>query len=188
MYDLGLESFACTGDSSRPQIFGYLGLATALILSLHLTSLYNCLLLRCLAVTFSILVAFMICLIAWNSRRFLDNNYLLFLGISHIFAGLAYLIHALAHKVKGFFQWRKSNLASQLWITARYFQSGSLLMAPFFVGRTLRPYGVLATYSLLSVALFGTIFYWKIFPDCFSDGTGLMEFKIISRVRRCLRY
>ena len=186
MSDFDLETLSRKGSSSRIQTCGYLGLAAALLLGLYLTSLYNYLLFHGLAEIFSIVVAFGIFLIAWNSRRYLDNDYLLFLGISYLFVGFVDLVHTLAYKGMGFFQVPESNSATQLWITARYLQSGSLLIAPFFARRTLRPYGILAAYSLLSAALFGAIFYWRIFPDCYLEGTGLTGFKITSEYVICV--
>jgi len=51
-------------------------------LGLYLTSLYSYLLFHSLAEIFSIVIACGIFMIVWNSRRFLDNNYLLFIGIA----------------------------------------------------------------------------------------------------------
>jgi Membrane-associated sensor domain len=54
------------------------GVGTLFVLCL--SSLYNYLLFHSLAEIFSIIVACGIFIVAWNSRRFLDNNYLLFIG------------------------------------------------------------------------------------------------------------
>ena len=58
-----------------------------ILFGLYLTSLYSYLLFHSLAEIFSIVIAFCIFIIAWNSRRLLDNNYLLFIGIAYLFVG-----------------------------------------------------------------------------------------------------
>jgi PAS domain S-box-containing protein len=41
----------------------------------------------------------------------------------------------------------------------------------------LRPSLILTGYSLVTALVLGTIFYWRIFPDCFIEGIGLTPFK-----------
>ena len=158
-----------------------IGLACALALfGLYLTSLHSYLLFHSLAEIFSIAVAYAIFMVAWNSRQFLDNNYLLFIGISYLFVGGLDLIHTLAYKGMGVMPGYGANLPTQLWIATRYIESLSLLIAPVFIRRKLRPSLILTGYSLVTAMVLGTIFYWRIFPDCFIEGVGLTPFKKIS--------
>jgi len=158
-----------------------------LVLSgLYLTSLYSYLLFHSLSEIFSIVVACGIFMIAWNSRQFLDNNYLLFIGIAYLFVGGVDLLHTLAYKGMGVFQGYGANLATQLWISARYIESFSLLIAPLVLGRTLKSSFVLMGYFFLVVILLVSIFHWRIFPDCFLEGIGLTPFKKISEYIICL--
>ena len=149
-------------------------------LGLYLTSLYNYLLFHSLAEIFSIVVACGIFMVAWNSRRFLDNNYLLFLGIGYLFVGGLDLIHTLTYKGMGIFQEYGTNLATQLWIAARYTESLSLLIAPLFIRRKLKINLLFSSYLLALLLLLLSIFYWNIFPLCFVEGVGLTPFKKIS--------
>ena len=55
------------------------------LVGLYLTSHYSYLLFHSLAEIFSIVIACGIFMVAINSRRFLDNNYLLFIGIAYLF-------------------------------------------------------------------------------------------------------
>ena len=55
-----------------------------ILFGLYLSSLYNYLLFHSLAEIFSIVVAWAIFILAWNSRRIMDNNYLLFIGIAYL--------------------------------------------------------------------------------------------------------
>ncbi|MFH1483702.1 MAG: MASE3 domain-containing protein [Chloroflexota bacterium] len=149
-------------------------------LGLYLTSRYSYLLFHSTAELFSIVVAFSAFIIAWNSRRFLDNNYLLFMGIAYLFIGGLDLVHTLAYRGMGVFQGYGSNLATQLWIGSRYVESLSFLIAPFLFGRRLRPGFVFLSYGVAISLLLASIFYWKVFPVCFVEGTGLTPFKIAS--------
>ena len=94
-----------------------------ILLGLYLTSLYSYLLFHSFAEMFSIVVACGMFMLAWNSRRFLDNTYLLFLGIAYLFIGGMDLIHTLAYKGMGVFQGYGTNLATQLWIASRFVES-----------------------------------------------------------------
>ena len=112
-----------------------MGVIWALVLGgLYLTSLYNYLLFHSLAEVFSAAVALAIFMLVWNVRRSLSNNYLLFVGIAYLFIGGLDVLHTLAFKGMGIFREYDENLQAQLWIAARYLQSLSLLVAPFFLG------------------------------------------------------
>src|SRR4030042_1742409 len=119
-------------------------LAGAVILgSLYLTSIYDFLLFHSLGEVFSIVVAFSIFVLAWNSKRFIDNKYLLLIGIAYLFVGIIDLLHTLSYKGMGVFQGYDTNLPTQLWIAGRYVQSVSLLAAPLLIGRKLNVYFIL---------------------------------------------
>ncbi len=157
-----------------------------LLVGLYLTSLYNYLLFHSLAEVFSIVVACGIFLVAWNSRRFLENNYLLFAGIAFLFVAGIDLLHTLSYTGMGVFQGYGTDLPTQLWIAARYLESVSLLIAPLFLGRPLNTKTVFLFYIGAVTLLLGSIFYWDIFPVCFADEVGLTLFKKISEYLICL--
>jgi PAS domain S-box-containing protein len=148
--------------------------------ALYFSSWYNYLLFHSIAEIFSILVAFGIFVVAWNARRLLDNSYFIFIGIAFLFIGLLDLAHTLAYSGMGVFPEYGTNLATQLWIGARYIQSLSLLIAPLFIGRRLRINSLLLGYGLVTALLLVSIFYWRNFPVCFVEGAGLTQFKIVS--------
>ena len=151
-----------------------------ILFGLYLTGLYNYLLFHSLAEIFSIVVAFGIFVVAWHSRRMLDNNYLLFIGIGYLFVGGLDLSHTLAYKGMGVFQGYGANPSTQLWIAARYVESLTLFIAPLVLDRKLRFNFVLLCYALVVIILLGSIFYWNIFPVCYVEGIGLTPFKKIS--------
>jgi len=164
--------------NKRPYVTILLG---ALVLfGLYLTSRHSYLLFHSLTEIFSVVVAFGIFVLTWNSRRFIDNSYILFLGIAYLFIGTVDLVHTLTYQGMGVFPGYGSDLATQLWIAARYVQSISFLAAPLLIGRKLRAPFVFLGYMVVTPLLLMSIFYWDIFPACFVDGVGLTPFKKIS--------
>jgi PAS domain S-box-containing protein len=137
---------------------------------------YNYLLFHTLAEIFSVLVAYAIFVFAWNSRRLIDNTYLLFIGCAYLFIGIMDLVHTLGYSGMSIFGGYDTNLPTQLWIATRYLQSLSLLTAPLLMGKKLNTTWLLSGYSLLVVLLLGMIFA-GVFPGCFVEGVGLTPFK-----------
>ncbi|MBF0271883.1 MAG: PAS domain S-box protein [Magnetococcales bacterium] len=159
---------------------------TCLVLALVLISFKNFLLFHILAEFFSIIIAFTFFIIAWNGRRFFDNHYLLFLGIAFLFIGFLDLIHTLGYKGMGIFDRRDANLATQLWIGARYLEALSFLAAFFFIRRKLSVNGLLLLYTVVTGLILLSIFKWGLFPDCWVDGQGLTPFKKNSEYVICI--
>jgi len=151
-----------------------------LFFGLYLTSLYSYLLFHSIAELFSVVVAIGIFILAWNSRRFLDNSYILFLGIAYLFIGTVDALHTLAYSGMGVFKGYKTNLPTQLWIGARYIESLSLLIAPLFFGKKLNAHFIFFIYAAVFALLLGSIYHWGIFPACFVEGAGLTAFKKMS--------
>lgn len=156
------------------------------LLGLWVASEFNYLLFHNMAEIFSIVVACGIFVLAWNSRRFAENTYLLFVGIAYLFVADLDLLHTLAFKGMGVFRGYGSNLATQLWISARYVESVSLLVAPFVIGRRLRVKLLLAAHGAVTAFVLASIFYWDIFPVCYVEGTGLTPFKKVSEYVVCI--
>ncbi|MBN1315813.1 MAG: response regulator [Anaerolineales bacterium] len=148
-------------------------------LGLYAISKYSYLLFHSLTEVFCVAIALCVFILAWNSRRFLDNNYLLFLGIAYLYIGVLDLIHALSYQGMGVFPAFDANLPTQLWIAGRYVQSLSLLIAPFFLEKKLRVHYICLGYTIITFALLATIFLGY-FPDCFVEGVGLTPLKISS--------
>jgi len=168
------------GSSLIPRNYPAL-LWTVLFLSgLYLTSLYSYLLFHSLVEMFSIVVAGGIFALAWNSRRFVENSFFVFIGIAYLFVGGLDLVHTLAYKGMGIFPGYGANLPTQLWIGTRYVNSVSLLVAPLLIGRRIYYPSIFSLYSLAAFFLLGSIYTWGIFPDCFLEGEGLTPFKKVS--------
>ena len=156
------------------------------LLALYLTSLYSFLLFHGIAELFSTAVAFGIFMVGWNSRRFVRSGSLLFLGIGYLFVGGMDAIHMLAYKGMDVFAGYDADLATQLWIASRYMESLALLTAPFLVKRKLNPPLTILGFVIVTLIFLSSIFYWRVFPACFIEGTGLTPFKIASEYIICL--
>jgi signal transduction histidine kinase len=128
----------------------------------------------------TIIVDAAIFIIAWNTRAYLDNNYLIFVGVAFLFVALLDLVHALAYKGIGVFSDTTGNLATQLWIAARYLECLSLLIAPFFLGRRLSARLQMAIFAVVTSMLLVAVFEWHLFPVAYVPGYGLTPFKKIS--------
>ncbi|MFH0977372.1 MAG: MASE3 domain-containing protein [Spirochaetota bacterium] len=148
---------------------------------LYLVSVENYLLFHSLAEIFGIIVVCCIFTITWNLRNRISNNYILFLGYAFIFIALVQLLHTLAFKGMNIFtDYPGANLATQLWISARYIECLTLLIAPYFINRKITQGFVIIIYSLITILIIASIFIWKNFPVCYTEATGLTNFKIYS--------
>ncbi|HCB31642.1 MAG TPA: hypothetical protein DEP50_13895 [Acinetobacter lwoffii] len=157
-----------------------------MVIGLYLTTLVNYLLFHSIVELFSIIVAFSVFTITWNSVRYINSPYLLMVGISYLFVGVLDLLHTLAYKGMPIFT-DYDYYANQLWIAARYLESITLLAA-FALLRTEKKVNVgivFSCYLVITSLLITSIFYLKIFPICFVDGKGLTDFKIYSEYVIC---
>jgi two-component sensor histidine kinase len=155
-------------------------LAALVVGGLVITSRYNYLLFHSLAEMFSIVVAFAIFIISFNSWDFNTNKYLKFIGIAYLFIGMLDLLHTLAYKNMGVFPNFDADLPTQLWIVARYMESISLALGLVIMNRIIKPRTITYAYSAITALLLLSIFYFRIFPQCYVEGVGLTSFKVFS--------
>jgi len=162
-------------------------LGILVLTGLYLSSLYNYLLFHSLAEIFSILVAGSMFMIAWNSKKYIENSYLIFIAIAYLFIGFLDLLHTLSFKGMQIFT-DYDFYANQLWIGARGLESLTLLVAFLFLRseKKVWPEMLFAVYAIISALLVASVFWWKIFPICFVEGKGQTDFKIISEYIICL--
>ena len=164
-------------SSFSPHLFLYIAVWVLLLVGLYLSSLYSYLLFHGIAEVFSVIIAGGVFALAWNSRRLIANNYLLFLGIALLFIAFLDLLHTLAYKGMGAFPGYGADLPTQLWIAARYLQSLTFLAAPLFLRRRLNPWLVFLGFFAVTTLVLLSIFQWQIFPVCYVPGQGLTAFK-----------
>jgi len=91
--------------------------------ALYATSLKSYVLFHSMAELFSIVIAAGIFVIAWNTRKFMPNAYLLFIGIAYLYIAFIDLVHTLVYKGMGVFPGADANLPTQLWIAGRHMEA-----------------------------------------------------------------
>ena len=137
------------------------------------------LLFHSLAEAFSIMVALGVFMVAWNTRRLEVNNYVMCIGLSMFSIAGILLVHMLAYKGMGVFAASSdADIATQLWIAAKYLQAAAMLAAPLVIGRKVRPEWLAAAFILAMALLLSSILWWGVFPKCF--GYSMTYFKVAS--------
>ncbi|MFX1572119.1 MAG: MASE3 domain-containing protein [Promethearchaeota archaeon] len=152
---------------------------TLILFFIYLTNFYSFLLFHTIAELFSIVIAFGIFVIGWNTRKNIESSIFLVLGVSLLYIGSIDLIHTLAYSGITIFVGYDANLPTQLWIAARYLQAGSFLMAFLLMHKKVNPNHLVIGYTVVTTFLVILIFA-RLFPVCYVEGIGLTEFKIIS--------
>lgn len=152
----------------------------ALLVSLYLMT-RNFLLFHAYAEGFSIVIAVLMFVITWNARRYIDNQYLHFIGLGYLFIANIDFLHILGYTGMNVFP-DYDFYANQLWVLGRYMESITLLTGFYFLHhqRKVNDYLVLSIYTAVSALGILSIFVWKIFPEAFIAGVGQTPFKLIS--------
>jgi signal transduction histidine kinase len=149
----------------RGRSAAYIGYALAAILvfvALYLGSRHSYILYHTAIEIFTIVVAAGVFMIGWNTRRVIDNNFLLFIGIAYLFVAGIDILHTLAYH--GVFHNQPANVSTQLWLAARYIQAISLVIAPLFLGRKMKAGLVFTGYAAVVTLVLVVIFRWHTIP------------------------
>ncbi len=156
-------------------------LLSAVFAVLYLARLHSYLLFHSLGELFSVVVASGIFVVTWNSRRYFQNGALLWLGLAYLFVAGMDTLHTLAYKGMGVFPNVGTDLATQLWLCARFLASGAWLLAPVFLERPVNAKACLAGFSAAFTLLIVWVFYLGSFPTAYSETEArLTSFKIVS--------
>lgn len=166
-------------NSNRLPIRSSIIIFTIILFLIYLTNFYSFLLFHTIAELFSIVIAFGIFAIGWNTRKNIENPLFLILGVSLAYIALIDLVHTLAYRGLNIFEGYDANLPTQLWIAARYLQAGSFLIAFTLINKKIAPNHLVIGYTIIIVILLLLIFL-GIFPVCYIEGFGLTPFKIVS--------
>jgi len=159
-------------------------LATGVAVGLYFSRQVSYLFFHSMVETFSIVIGIAVFMITWNTREYLDNNYLLFLGISLLFVAALDFLHMLAYTGMKIFPGYNADLATQLWIAARYMQALSFLAAPFFLGRRFDTPVVFGCFAAVEAGIVALVFT-RTFPSMFAEGVGLTPAKNWSEYTIC---
>lgn len=164
--------------------FGKIAIAILIALGFLLLSLYDYLLFHISVELLSIAISLSIFMLTWNARKFMANNYLLLFGIASLFIAILDFLHLTSFPGMPLFTDYGTNLTVQLWLSARFMQAITLLIAPLFLTRRIRPFPTLALYAVITLILLDIIFAGFL-PEAFTQ-QGLTHFKIISEILICL--
>lgn len=135
---------------------------------------------------FGIAVAAGVFMLAWNSRRYLAHNYLLFVATAMLLGGVIGLAHMLAFPGLNIFPDFPLGLAPQLWIGARLLEAVALVIAPLVIRRRLNGPLLVLGFAAATALLFCSIFWWRNFPLCQDPATReLTTFKIVAEYAIC---
>jgi len=158
-------------------------LAAAIIAGLYFVSRYNYLLFHYIVEFSSITIGVSIFIIAINTAYITTNVFMLFIGTSFFTSAVLDFLHTLSYKGQSIFIGFDSNLPTQLWISARFFQILGLLISIFIIDRlTGKKCKIVipTVFSLSFIALILLIFVFKVFPVCYIEEIGITLFKKIA--------
>ena len=137
------------------------------VIVLIVLSFNNFLLFHTLIELFSIIVGYIIFVIALYSYKRSQNNFLILLGIAYGFIGGLDLIHTLSYKGMGIFVNGGADLPTKLWIIARYLESISITVSLWIIGSNNRKYNIKKVFYLFFVIFTALLLslYFDIFPS-----------------------
>ncbi len=171
-------------NGSKRKAISYGCIILAITLGLYCCSLFNYPLFHSLVEIITIAIGFTLFILAWNSRRFLANDCLKFVGVGYAFIAVIDLLHTLAYKGMNVFPGNNANLPTQFWIAARFLQALTLCVAPVFARRRIREHFLFGAY-FAAVSMIAALIFTGNFPDCYVEGTGLTPFKVVGEYTIC---
>jgi len=161
-------------DGIRKDIF-----LIGILAGLFVSSFFNYLLFHSLVGIYSITIAFAVFMTAWNSRKYNEGSYIIFIGIAYLFIGFLDLMHLFAFK--DFTVFTQKHFAGQFWVAARGMESLTLLIAFNFNKRLKKRINyemVFSIYFTVTLIICTSILNFNTFPLCCIEGAGYTPFKL----------
>lgn len=149
-------------------------LLTAILL---LIASFDFVIFHTLAELFAISVALVMFALAWHTRDFTSNHFLLFLACGYFWVGVLDLAHTLSYRGLELLPGSGANLSSQFWIVTRFYEASLLFLAPLLAGRRLASEWLFGVNALAAVTL-AALVLGDLLPETYRDGSGLTEFKV----------
>jgi len=146
---------------------------------LILISRHDFLTFHTLAETFSIVISLIMFATAWTTFSFARSNYLILLACGYFWVGALDMAHTMSYKGMPFFENSGGNLATQFWISTRYFEALLLFLSPLFINRNVNKYLTISIFGVIASLLFLMIVSGR-FPIFFIEGSGLTEAKVLN--------
>lgn len=165
-----------------------LGQISLLVLFVFFLSFYNYSLSYSLAQIVSIVVSFGIFAVSWNSRKFIANNFFVFIGISFFFISFIEALHLFSFRDFSVFGDSSGAMRVQFWVLARLLESLSLFLAIFYIRRPFKSVRIFYIYLGIITSLLFLIFWQPAFIVSYAMGSWATLFKFISEAVIILLY
>jgi PAS domain S-box-containing protein len=160
-------------------------LSIAVLACFYVVSQHNYLLFHSVVEIFAVVVACAVFVLFWNTRRYLDNGFFLFIGIACLFAGILDLMHVLTYRGMSVIPGAGGDESIQFKTAGRWIAGLSFLAAPLFLRRKLRLTATLAAYSIVLGLVFWLVL-GDVLPDYYSEQGGMTYFEHASRGLTCI--
>lgn len=157
---------------------------------LYLLSRSNYLLFHSLVEHASVIVFISMFLLVWNARDYLQSAFLLQIGLASLTVAILDWTHSMAYHGMNVFGPVGRDLATSLWVQARFIQATSILIAVVahsLRSRPARPGGYLFFWMALGALGMG-LSHAGLFPVCFDEQSGLTRFKIGAELFICAEF
>ncbi len=175
-----------------PTIFpsSWLGIALPLLalVSLYVIGHYDFLLFHAMIEAYSIIVAIAVFVIFWNTRQLLQTGFYLVVGLGCLSAGIFDLIYIGAYPGMSLFPRADGNIALQAKTVAQWYVSLSCVAAFYYLHRKADAKVLLVSYAGVAAVAAASIFYWKVFPDCYLPEIGVTRFARLGLIASCSAY
>ncbi|MBU1247226.1 MAG: PAS domain S-box protein [Proteobacteria bacterium] len=156
-----------------------------LLACLFLLSQFNNLLFTSMTEVFTVAVASVIFIMAWNARWRTGDHFLLVLGTGFLCFAYFDFLHYLANEDMRVFQDQTINLSYSLEIAGHYALMTTFLTAPLFFSRRVKPW-ILILNVMGVTGLVTSLIFLNLFPVCFSADQGTTLFARLSEFAICL--
>ena len=128
---------------------------------------------------FSVFIGFTAMTVATTTTQFTNNQFIVFISITAGWCAGLDLTHILVYKGMNLIPGAGGNESTQLWISARFLQALSFLIAPLFFRHTLKIWIINLVYGFITSCILIAVFT-GFFPQTYIEDYGLTWFKVIS--------
>lgn len=132
---------------------------------------------------FSAVIGFSIFTMCANTFPISKNKFIMVIGIGYIFVAFTDALHAFIYPGMNIWGQGTLQVSSQIWIVARYLEAATLLLSTIIAFSKFKRINinvVLISYCLVLAVSLISILVYPFFPQCYTPGTGLTPFKVIS--------
>ncbi len=165
------------GGKRRTEWYSTVAMGATSCVVLYLLSGHNYLLFHTLVELWAVAVAWGVFLLIWNARRLNPPPGLVMLGLGYLLVGGMDLLHTLSYDGMGVFAETGADLATQMWMAARFIETAVLILFPLGLSSARLSRCAMIGLTLAAGILSAMILFWDLFPVCFDPDTGLTGFK-----------